>query len=173
MAETGFEVPPRPRARVHDFGPPAPLNEIYLRLFARRAMPGGGLWSSLADVVRFGQAFLDGAPTPVLSPQSRATMTAEQTRGIPEGDPPVEPYYALAWNKSGLHPERPGGPGVIDHGAATGCCLWVDRDHGFLVGFLMDRWTAGRTWSLPAVRTVYAALGLPTGASDASAEGTR
>jgi CubicO group peptidase (beta-lactamase class C family) len=173
MAETGFAVPPQPRARVHDFGPPAPLNAIYLRLFARREMPGGGLWSSLSDVVRFGPAFLADAPSPLLGGPAMALMTSEQTHGIPEGDPPLEPYYALAWNKSGLRPERPGGPGVIDHGAATGSCLWVDRDHGFLICFLMNRWTAGRTWSLPAVRTIYDALGLPTGASDATAAGTR
>lgn len=173
MVETDFPVPGRPRARVHDFGPPAPFNEIYLRLFARRAMPGGGLWSSAADLIRFGQAFLEGTSPRLLSPAALTTMTTEQTRGIPEGELPAEPYYALAWNKSGLHPERPGGAGVIDHGAASGSCLWIDRDHGFLIAFLMNDWTAGRTWSLPAVRAIYGALGLPTGASDAIAEGTR
>jgi CubicO group peptidase (beta-lactamase class C family) len=173
MSETGFAVPSAPRARVHDFGPPPPLRRVYLRMFATREMPGGGLWSTARDLVRFGQAFLETDHSPLMSPTALATMTAEQTHGIPEGDPPTEPYYALAWNKSGLRPERPGGPGVIDHGAASGSCLWIDADHTFLVVFLMNRWTAGRTWSLPAVRAVYAALGLPTGRADEVAEGTR
>ena len=44
--------------------------------------PAGGLWSTAADLVRFGQMLLRrGAP--VLSPAAFAAMTSLQTTGIP------------------------------------------------------------------------------------------
>ena len=59
------------------------------------AIPAGGLWSTAADVVRFGQAFLK--PGKLLAPATVRAMTSLHTGGLEQiralGDGPA--YYGL------------------------------------------------------------------------------
>jgi len=57
MVDTGFApVEPQRAAPVRDFG------EAALASFLSRKIAGGGLWSTAADLVRFGQEFLRAGP---------------------------------------------------------------------------------------------------------------
>ena len=55
--------------------------------FVSVAAPGGGLWSTAADLVRFGQAFLRGGRSgdyQLLSPAAIEVMTRLHTGGLVE-----------------------------------------------------------------------------------------
>lgn len=81
------------------------MRELVLRYLARTALPGGGLWGTAADLMRFGQALLPEAVekgTRLLSQAALDEMTREQTSGILEvsGDGTTrDPRYALGWGK--------------------------------------------------------------------------
>ncbi len=141
MRDTAFRPAEMRRAApVHDFGPP----EHAERLMAR-AVAGGGLWSTLADLVAFGQAYLRGGTYqgyPLLSPASIALMTRHQTEGMTlyEGGYPTRPAdFGLGWGKPSRG-EMIGSPGAYEHGGATGTRLYIDPEYDLIVVFLTNRW---------------------------------
>lgn len=164
MSATAFEAgsadDPR-RAPLFEVGHDGPTSEALLAGFVGLAHPGGGLWSSVPDLLRFGRAFLGSSangsrvlPTPFVD-----LMTREHTAGILEaGVPPQEPRYGLGWGKSGLSGVRIGSARQFDHGGATGTRLWVDPAYDLVVVFLMNRWGEEDHFSLAAIQAVYAAL---------------
>ena len=168
MVGTGFAMPTDRGSRVpvHGFGPQGPLQALLLRAFASLEHPGGGLWSTAPDLLRFGRAMLlggelDGAR--VLGPTTLAEMTREQTRGLQEaGATPAEPAhdarYALGWTKLGLDPQLPGGSAQFGHGGATGSLLWIDPERDLVIVLLANVWEMERTLQLAVVRAVYGAL---------------
>jgi len=124
MTDTTFD--PRPRrsrvAAVHGVPLGNPLvRELVLRFLAKATLPGGGLFGTAEDLLRFGRALLprDSGPGPrVLSQAAIETMTSEQTAGILEIHPDGatrDPHYALGWRKPGARGTTPG-----DAGAWTG-----------------------------------------------------
>src|SRR5262249_43059021 len=100
MGDTSF----RPRdgrraAPVHNFGDGAQLEA-----FTERAVAGGGLWSTAADLVKFGQAFLRGShdpENPLLSPAAVAMMTRDHNAGrtTTPGAGATPFPYGLGWGK--------------------------------------------------------------------------
>src|SRR5205085_12031679 len=112
----------RPIVVVHGVG----ADNRFLRWLVRRymasaAIPGGGLFGTLEDLLAFGAATLrprmvDGRPVPV----SLATVDqlfADQTGGIPgvinDEERPI--HYGLGWGKPTLMREVPGSPRVAAH----------------------------------------------------------
>jgi CubicO group peptidase (beta-lactamase class C family) len=165
MSATSFEAgsadDPR-RAPLFEVGHDGPTSEALLAGFVRLAHPGGGLWSSVPDLLRFGRAFLGGGSLDgerLLATPFVEMMTREHTAGILEaGLPPREPRYGLGWGKSGLSGARIGSPSQFDHGGATGTRLWVDPAYDLAVVFLMNRWGEEDHFSLAAIQAVYGAL---------------
>jgi serine-type D-Ala-D-Ala carboxypeptidase len=112
--------------------------------------PAAGLWSTAADLVRFGQALLrdgelDGYQ--LLAPASLRAMTTLQTSGIPSvtGEGEFQSYYGLGFSKAGPRGERgPSAelrsPGGFGHGGATGTYLWVEPEFDLVFVFLSNRW---------------------------------
>jgi CubicO group peptidase (beta-lactamase class C family) len=124
--------------------------------------PGGGLWSAAPDLVRFGQAMLEGGVLDgrrVLGGPFVEFMTREQTRGIQEpGRPPREPHYGLGWDKPGLDGRLPGSPRAFGHSGMTGCRLTVDPEAGIVIVFLANVVNLESRYWQRAAAAVYGAL---------------
>ena len=141
---------------------PIPLaGEDEGRYMAAVALPGGGLWSTADDLVRFGRAFLregelDGAR--VLSPAWVRLMTAETTvDGIGrEDDPTASHHYALGWGKPDGR-TLPASPNAFGHRGYSGTLLWVDPGFDLVFVYLTG------AWGFPT-RPVDAVLGAVYGA---------
>ena len=134
-----------------------------LEYFVGTAAPGGGLWSTAADLVRFGQAFANGGAwgdTRLLAPALVEWMTREHTRGLValvDGHP--EPaHYGLGWSKDSLAGTLPGSPAVVEHGGATGTLLWVDPEWDLVFVFLTNHWDIATNVPRRALQAVYGAL---------------
>jgi CubicO group peptidase (beta-lactamase class C family) len=163
MSETTFD----PRAsEVPSLLPegafPMPMTaERAQEVLAGLAMPGGGLWSTPDDVLRFGLAMLHGGGLDgarILTPSSIATMIDVQTPGIQiyRTNEPV--HYGLGWDRPGLTAEGPMPPSAFSHSGATGSVLIVDPAHDVVVTYLRNWWGAPMDLTGEAVAEVYAAL---------------
>ena len=111
-----------------------------LHHLASMALPGGGLWSSAADLVRLGRAMLRGGELDgarVLPPAYVALMTREQTvGGLRVADDPVRAgHHALGWAKPDPR-TGPASPAAFGHSGATGTRLWIDPLHDLVVVYL-------------------------------------
>jgi CubicO group peptidase (beta-lactamase class C family) len=130
--------------------------------FERIEAPGGGLWSTAADLVRFGRALLNGGSLEgvrILGRPFVELMSREQTAGIFEaGDPPRRPTYGLGWAIGWADGRMPASPGQIGHLGATGSRLWIDPNEGFVVALLANLWEADGRLSEAVVSAVYGAL---------------
>ncbi len=137
---------------------------LLLRYIAGAAVPGGGLFGTLDDLLRFGAATLrprleDGRYVPL----ARATLEAmwtDQTHGTPgivDGEErPV--HFGLGWAKPTLMREVSGSKRVIAHGGATGTRLWIDPEAGLVIVFFTNQWSADSGPEVEAIRAIYAAL---------------
>lgn len=160
MRDTGFEpADPGRAAFVHDMGGA----EITARFTARK-VAGGGIWSTLGDVVRFGQAFLrdgelDGAR--VLSPAAVSLMTRNHTLSLHQlVDGAPAPFdYGLGWGKMTRDRCAPYSPAAFAHGGATGTLLHVDPERDLVFVYLTNRWGAEQETPRRLLNVVYAALG--------------
>ncbi|MEO8286871.1 MAG: serine hydrolase domain-containing protein [Chloroflexota bacterium] len=142
MTSTAFSpVDPARAAPIYDLGPPHVVAG-----FTSLAMPGGGLWSSAADLVAFGQAYLRGGTTAggykLLSPPSISLMTQHYTHGQKQFVSGTSFNYGLGWGKPSsprdgdlLASER-----AFGHNGASGTTLWIDPQYGFVYVFLSNRW---------------------------------
>ena len=134
--------------------------------YISRQIAGAGLWSSAADLVAFGQAYLhdvrnvSGAPR-LLPSAYIDLMTREHTTGLVtlENGRPVPAHYALGWRKSSLTGRWPGSPRVFEHDEAAGGLLWIDPAWDLVVVFLTNNFGAADV-HLPqgALQAVYGAL---------------
>lgn len=139
---------------------------LMLRFLAGAALPGGGLFGTLDDLLRFGAALLrpvsgpEGDPVPI-STATFAEMARDQLGGIPglyDGqERPV--HFGLGWGKPTLMFDLPGSPSVVSHGGATGTRLWIDPDAGLVFVFFTNRWAADRSPESAALRGTYRAMG--------------
>ncbi len=129
------------------------------------AMPGGGLWSTAADLERFARAYLRGGTLDgarVLGPAFVELIGREQTRGIlepsPDGRrPPRDPAYAFGWGKPAREGDIPCSERAIEHGGATGTRLFVDPETDLAVVVLANRWD-DREPSRSVIAAVHGAL---------------
>jgi CubicO group peptidase (beta-lactamase class C family) len=99
-----------------------------------------GLFSTAADVARFGQVFLDGG-SPLLSAESVAEMTRVQSQ---EGSTRRGLGFAL-WSAD---PEASGNPfsqQAFGHTGFTGTSLWIDPQADLVVALLTNEVYYGRT----------------------------
>ena len=139
---------------------------LMLRFLAGAALPGGGLFGTLDDLLRFGAALLrpvsgpGGEPVPI-STATFAEMARDQLGGIPgfyDGQERAV-HFGLGWGKPTLMFDLPGSPGVVSHGGATGTRLWIDPDAGLVFVFFTNRWAADRSPEAAALRGTYRAMG--------------
>jgi CubicO group peptidase (beta-lactamase class C family) len=133
-----------------------------LRHLVSMALPGGGLWSSAADLVRLGRAMLGGGELDgarVLPPAYVALMTREQTVGsLGAADDPLRaPHHALAWAKPDPRTD-PASPASFGHSGATGTRLWIDPLHDLVVVYLTGAQGFPPRLIDATVAAVYAAL---------------
>ena len=159
MSDTSFDPGAANAARtapVHNRGD-------WLDYYKTLQVPGGGLWSTAADLLRFGQAFLnDGQPEyALLAPATLDLMTPGPHRrvtGTGGGAAPRPVHYGLGWRKPTLDDPLPGSPAVFGHGGATGTYLWVDPDWDLVVVFLTNQWGIETPVPRRAIQAVYSAL---------------
>jgi len=165
MKDTSFDPGPRNEraAPVHNFYPDPALAETAFRRWVALAVPGGGLWSTAADLIAFGQAYLNGGRHGgyhLLAPATIELMTREHTTGLVElvEGRPQPAHYGLGWSKGSLRGTLPGSPRAFEHSGATGTLLWIDPEWDLVFVFLTNQWGAEDHARLSALQTVYSAL---------------
>ncbi|MDQ3856142.1 MAG: beta-lactamase family protein [Chloroflexota bacterium] len=138
-----------------------------IEAFTRMAIPGGGLWSTVGDLVAFGQVFLRGGASHgyrLLGPAALEMMTRYHTAGLHqlyEGRP--EPFnYGLGWSK--LMPERESGllgsKRSYGHGGVTGTFLWIDPEWDLVFVYLTNSWGVEGNTAARMLNAVYGSLSL-------------
>jgi len=166
MHDTSYSPPDSPRV-VTVLDPPW-RNEQERAGWIGLRHPAAGLWSTAADLVRFGQALLrDGelADYRVVAPATLRAMTTLQTGGITSvtAGGEFQAYYGLGFSKVGPNAESgPSGelrsPGGFGHGGATGTYLWIEPEFDRVFVFLTNRWGNGdRTLKRALNATIAAA----------------
>jgi CubicO group peptidase (beta-lactamase class C family) len=142
-------------------GPAGLPQDLVVAAFISLAMPGGGLWSTPQDLVRFGMAMLgrgtlDG--TRILGRPFLDLMTREHTAGIGELGTGRRPGYGLGWDRPGLQGHSPASPSAFGHSGATGSYLLIDPDNDLVVVYLRNEWDVSQTAMHEAIQAVYGAL---------------
>jgi CubicO group peptidase (beta-lactamase class C family) len=181
MADTTFD-PRYARGRIvamSSFGIRNRLTgEVLLRFLARATLPGGGMFSTVGDLLRLGRALLDGRLEPlaegrgpfpatappvgprVLSRRAIEEMCQPQLEGVPHiaaDGSRTAVHQAIGWRKAaGAWPDH---PSAITHGGISGARLWVDRGAGFAFALLTNRWDAPEGPAVAILDEVYRALG--------------
>ncbi|HEU5324546.1 MAG TPA: serine hydrolase domain-containing protein [Candidatus Limnocylindria bacterium] len=131
-------------------------HEVAVRLRSLE-MPGGGLWSTADDLLRFARAMLGGAEldgTRVLGGRTLEAMTRLQTAGLADARSGAAVAYGLGW---GLRPGLGASEGAYAHSGATGCLLVVDPERDLAIVYLRNRWAAPMEDANRAVEAVLAA----------------
>jgi CubicO group peptidase (beta-lactamase class C family) len=123
-------------------------------------LAGGGLWSTAADLLRFGRALvrggeLDGAR--ILAPAVLDLATREVTvNGLGRAENRLDDeHYALAWGKRG--DGSPASARAFGHGGASGTRLWIDPEHDLVVVYLSGSWEMPSALIDETLFAVYAA----------------
>ncbi len=137
VALSGWGTTPGP-----ELGDPATA-PLFQRGFLGLRLAGGGLWSTAADLLRFGRAMLRGGElegSRVLAPAFVDLMTREVTvDGLgATGNRLDDDHYALGWDKPG--PASPASPSSFGHGGASGTRLWIDPAHDLVFVYLTGVW---------------------------------
>jgi CubicO group peptidase (beta-lactamase class C family) len=156
----------RPAVAVHGVGVDNRITRfVAVRYLAAAALPGGGLFGTLEDLMRFGAATLrpsrDGERYVPLSPASISLMMEDHLEGLPgewDGEE-RRVHFGLGWGKPTLMRDVPGSRGVVSHGGATGTRLWIDPEAGLVIAFFTNQWSPDRGPENDAIRGTYEALG--------------
>ena len=167
MLDTSFD----PRAQrerlvpVHGFRISNRLvQEVLLRFLVRAQLPGGGMFGTLADMLKLGRAMLppDAAASGprVLSGAAIDEMTRNHTDGmthLSEDGVEREVRQGLGWRKP--QADWPGSERTFTHGGISGGRLWVDPDAGFAFAFLSNAWQAPLRPAIAVLEEVYRTMG--------------
>jgi CubicO group peptidase (beta-lactamase class C family) len=173
LAPLGMETTFDPRRKGRPIVPVRGVNAdsrikryLLLRYVVSIAPPGGGLFGTLDDLLRFGAAILRprrvGERRLPLRPATIELMGQDQTRGSVRGMVEGEErtvHFGLGWNKPTLMHPLPGSKRVIGHGGATGTSMWIDPDAGFVFVYFTNQWDPDRAPEREALRGIYAAVG--------------
>ena len=127
------------------------------------AAPHAGLWSTAADLLALGRAFLNegrAGDYRLLSPAAVEAMTRVQTQGIHsmvDGRPqPV--YQALGWGKASPRGVLLGSDAAFGHGGATGTFMRVDPEWNLVYVCLASRWEGSHNEAIRAFNAVCGAM---------------
>jgi CubicO group peptidase (beta-lactamase class C family) len=161
MSATGFDPAadgPEPLPPLGAFGGPGLSPEERMRLFTSLVMPGGGLWSTPDDVLRFGRAMLHGGALDgvrILEEGSVEVMTSLRTDGLVQPDTGEPVRYGLGW---ALQPGWGAGASAFWHSGSTGSVLLVDPAADLVFVYLRNWWGVSSEATNEAIRAVYAWL---------------
>jgi CubicO group peptidase (beta-lactamase class C family) len=170
MSATSFSAVDPPGVSVPLEGlPVGPLDEAAARAtiayLVSISLPGGGLWSTAGDLLRFARAWLcggtlDGAE--LLPPAWIDLMGREQTMGVREASPDGvaperDPHYALGWGKPAGDGDVPCSVRAVEHGGVSGTRLFIDPERDLAIVVLANRWDVAET-SHAVVAAVHSAL---------------
>lgn len=163
MTATSFDPDePGPSVPVDGtFGPPGQSQRALRDLMRLTAMPGGGLWSTPEDVLRFGRAMLGGGTVGgvrVLGRPFVELMVRHHTAGIRELGTGRAPNYGLAWGFPGLGRGTPSSRGSFGHAGGTGSILLVDPVADLVIVHLRNHWDATMKATDEVVQAVYGAI---------------
>jgi CubicO group peptidase (beta-lactamase class C family) len=164
MDATGFGpvVEGRVSVTMHATGLPDTAAAALAVAFASVEHPGGGLWSTVGDIARFGRAMLlggtlDGAR--VIGRSWLELTTREHTFGIVEpGTPPRRPGHGLGWAVATPDGRLPGSLRRFGHRGASGSYLSIDPAVGLVIVLLGDQWGAPERLQDAVLGAVYGAL---------------
>jgi len=150
MADTGFRpVDPGRAMTVVDH--PRDTAEKMER-FAAVELSGGGLWSSVSDLIGLAQAVL--TPDRLLSAEGYRRLTTPQPR-LPLLGGEALSHRTWGWVKEeqAAFPQMPASG--FYHGGATGTLLWLDPDRGLIFVFLTNRWASGNDHAFATLACLY------------------
>jgi len=167
MTDTSFD-PRHARDRlapVHGFRIKNRLvQEMLLRFLVRARLPGGGMFGTIADLLRLGRSLLPVSEARpghrVLSQAAIAEMARNHTDGLTyqlDDGSTREVRQALGWRKP--RPGWPGSKGAFTHAGISGGRLWVDPEAGLAFAFLTNLWQAPEEPALAVLEEVYRARG--------------
>jgi CubicO group peptidase (beta-lactamase class C family) len=191
MRDTSFRPGPGLARRVAAVAPPAwPKPETHFRRwgmtleemlddFLAYPYSGGGLWSTLSDLMTLGRSYLQSATEgpsgesggKILSPTTLRAMVRPHTLGLAEPATPSQPgpVRGLGFVLYGQETARAGrteggrdflGPRAFGHGGSTGTILIVDPDQDLVVVFLANHWRWEARARDLAVNAAVAAMGV-------------
>jgi CubicO group peptidase (beta-lactamase class C family) len=139
---------------------------IVLRYLAGIALPGGGLFGTLDDLLRFGAATLQprrkGDRWVPLSAELIEEMQQDQLpAGVPgDFDGEERPvHFGIGWGKPTLMRPLPGSSRVVSHGGASGTRIWIDPDADLVIVFFTNQWSGDRGPETEAIEGIYRAIG--------------
>jgi CubicO group peptidase (beta-lactamase class C family) len=137
------------------------LAELLMGGYIGLRMAGGGLWSTAADLLRFGRAMLAGGELDgvrLLAPTFLGLMTREVTVGGlgAVGDPLRDEHYAIGWGRRGA--ASPASASSYGHSGMSGTRLWVDPEHDLVVVYLTGVWGLPTQPIDAALDAVFAAV---------------
>ena len=130
--------------------------------YASLRLAGGGLWSSAADLVRFGRAMLRGGELDgvrVLGRPIVDLMTREVTvNGLgATPDRLADEHYAMGWGKPGA--ASAASPLAFGHGGVSGTRLWIDPAYDLVFVYLSGLWGGLRETIDEVQQAVYGSIG--------------
>jgi CubicO group peptidase (beta-lactamase class C family) len=136
---------------------------VPMPMFVAAASPAGGYWSTAADLLAFGQAYLNqgqGRRGRILGPAGVAAATRIQYRGNDDLDQiqPAPVYRGLGWGVVGPGRSELVSLGAFRHGGATGTLLLVDPVRRLVLTFLTNRWDQDNRWRDRAINAFFAEL---------------
>jgi CubicO group peptidase (beta-lactamase class C family) len=132
-----------------------------LDVFASLEMPGGGLWSTPADLLRFARAMLRGGELDgvrIIGPRAFDAMVDDQTGELTRFGTNDPVHYALGWDRPGLAADGPLPPASFTHTGANGSILAVDPTNDVVIVYLRNRWGSSMDLTAQTMDEVYAAL---------------
>jgi CubicO group peptidase (beta-lactamase class C family) len=167
MTETVFDARPFRSRVVRVDGVRADnrlIGEVLLWFLAQATLPGGGMFSTVSDLLRLGRALLPSADAAngdrILSREAVSEMARPQLEGIPyvADDGSVSSVeQGIGWRLGGG--AWPSGDGIITHGGVSGSRLWVDLERDLAYAFLTNVWDAPSDAAIAVLEAVYRAHG--------------
>lgn len=128
------------------------------------AAPYGGLWSTAADLLLFGQAFLNNGRLGsyrLLSEAAVETMTRVHTAGLDQllDDGQLVPSYTgIGWGMRSPKGAILGSERSFGHAGKPGTWLWVDPAWDLVFVMLSNRWKHAPHLPMRVLNAVYGAL---------------
>jgi CubicO group peptidase (beta-lactamase class C family) len=124
-----------------------------MKTFCDLEISGGGMWSTAADMVALGQAWL--TPGKLVSETTFDYVTAAQP-GLPMlGNETALSCRTLGFvkEKQGMFPKQPASG--FYHGGATGTLWYLDPERGLIFVFLTTRWNSGNDHAFDVLNCLY------------------